>query len=467
MTRNCWRAAIALLCVAITGCAGVPLEAGRTQSLELVRQRVTAPVGDAAARSGAAQPDAAVERQLSEWLASPLTLDAAVRIALLRNPQLQSAWAQLGLSAADVFEAGHLQNPGVSAALLMPLGDATGNKFSAGASLGFSELLLHRASKRMADAQFSGTQATVAYRILAVVSDTQRAWVDAVAASQRLAVRQSVREAAEVTADLAGRYAEAGNLNPLALQVQRAAASEARIAVRRAEAEFLDARTALLKQLGLGTNVSWTLPQSLPAVGDDAALVLSRLQTQAREQRLDLIAARHQVDALTGRRDATRRYRYVTRGDIGASFEREAEGSRRLGPSASLELPLFQQGQGRVARADAELQQALGLQRELELAVDADVQQQLQRVALARDAAAAYHEALIPQREAIVARLQEQANYMLVDTFSVLLAKQQEYAAYDGYVDAVEDYWRSRVALLRAVGTQLAAALPVATEDTP
>jgi len=95
------------------------------------------------------------------------------------------------------------------------------------------------------------------------------------------------------------------------------------------------------------------------------------------------------------------------------------------------------------------------------------VQQQLQRVALARDAAAAYREALIPQREAIVARLQEQANYMLVDTFSVLLAKQQEYAAYDDYVDAVQDYWRSRVALLHAVGTQLAAALPVATEDTP
>ena len=152
----------------------------------------------------------------------------------------------------------------------------------------------------------------------------------------------------------------------------------------------------------------------------------------------------------------------LARSDAGAAFEREADGSKRLGPSVSLELPLFQQGQGRVVRAVAELEQAQAVQRELEIAIDADVQQQLQRVALASDAATGYREGLIPQREAIVARLQEQANFMIVDTFKVLLAKQQEYAAYDGYVDAVQDYWRARVALLRAVGTQLVATLPVA-----
>jgi cobalt-zinc-cadmium efflux system outer membrane protein len=272
MSMNCWRIAVVTLCVAITGCAGVPLEAGRSRSLDLVKQRVQAPVGATAASSGAADLDTALQKQIVAWLDSPLTLDAAVRIALLRNPRLQVAWARLGLSAADIFEAGRLQNPTLSAVLLMPLGDAAGNKFSAGASLGFTELLLRRSTQRIAAAEFEGMQAEVADRILTVVSDTQRAWVDAVAAAQRLNVRQSVREVADVTAELAGRYAEAGNINQLELQVQRAAASEARIAVRRVDAEFTDARSTLLKQLGLGTDAQWTLPAALPAMGDDAPL---------------------------------------------------------------------------------------------------------------------------------------------------------------------------------------------------
>jgi len=466
MSMNAWRAATAMLSLAIAGCAAVPLEAGRSGSLGLVQQRVPAALSDAATRAVTArETDAAVQTQLRAWLASPLTLDAAVRIALLRNPRMQVAWAQIGTSAADVFEAGRLQNPAVSAALLFPLGDAAGNKFSVGASLGFAELLLRRASTHIAAADFERRKAEVAGAILDVVSDTQRVWVDAVAAAQRMRVRQAIHEAADVASDLAGRYLEAGNVGDLELQVQRAAASEARIAARRAEAELADARSTLLKQLGLGTDAIWSLPDSLPAVQDDAPLELLRLQAQAREQRLDLIAARHRVDALTQRLGATRRYRFLARSDAGAAFEREADGSKRLGPSVSLELPLFQQGQGRVVRAVAELEQAQAVQRELEIAIDADVQQQLQRVALASDAATGYREGLIPQREAIVARLQEQANFMIVDTFKVLLAKQQEYAAYDGYVDAVQDYWRARVALLRAVGTQLVATLPVAATE--
>jgi cobalt-zinc-cadmium efflux system outer membrane protein len=147
--------------------------------------------------------------------------------------------------------------------------------------------------------------------------------------------------------------------------------------------------------------------------------------------------------------------------------EREGDGSRRVGPQVSLELPVFQQGQGRVARDIAALAQARAAERSIELAIDAELQQQLQRVGIAHAAAEGYRSGLIPQREAIVAQMQQRTNQMLVDTFALLLARQQEQAAYDGYVDAVQDYWRSRVALLQAVGTQLVAALPPKMEDQP
>ena len=54
----------------------------------------------------------------------------------------------------------------------------------------------------------------------------------------------------------------------------------------------------------------------------------------------------------------------------------------------------------------------------------------------------------------MVARITEQANFMLVDSFAVLLARQQEYAAYAGYVDAQLKFWNAHVDLMRAVGSQ-------------
>ncbi|MBK9251471.1 MAG: hypothetical protein IPM70_06030 [Proteobacteria bacterium] len=65
----------------------------------------------------------------------------------------------------------------------------------------------------------------------------------------------------------------------------------------------------------------------------------------------------------------------------------------------------------------------------------------------------AYREGLIPEREAVVARLTEQANYMLVDSFAVLMARQQEYDAYAGYVDAQLKFWNAHVELQRAMGS--------------
>lgn len=44
---------------------------------------------------------------------------------------------------------------------------------------------------------------------------------------------------------------------------------------------------------------------------------------------------------------------------------------------------------------------------------------------------------------------------MLIGVFELLVAKQQEYDAYAGYLDAVRDYWTARTELARAVGRQL------------
>jgi cobalt-zinc-cadmium efflux system outer membrane protein len=178
------------------------------------------------------------------------------------------------------------------------------------------------------------------------------------------------------------------------------------------------------------------------------------LVARALEQRLDISAARKHVQALSRRLDATRRYRALPDSRVGVALEREPDGAKRVGPALEVALPLFQQGQGALARSEAQLLEAEAMLAELESAAQAQLVRQWSRLELAREQVKAYREGLIPEREAVVARTTERANYMLVDSFAVLLARQQEYSAYAGYVDAQLTYWNAHVDLLQATGSQ-------------
>jgi len=454
MFNTNWRMPCALVMSALAaGCASLPLKQGQSQVDALLQARTPPTITAPAQRSVDAQ---GIDAQIAQWLAEPLTLERAQRIVLLRNPRIRAEYAQLGLTAADVFEAGRLQNPTLGLSWLLPLGAAQGEKVSASLGVAITDLLLRGARQRMASAQFEGVQQMVAGTVLDLLTQTQLAWFDCVAATQRVAVRRSIADAAQLAADLATQYYQAGNIAQLQLQLQLAEASQARIEMQAAELTLTDARAQLQTQLGLGASQStWTVPDILPQVPLQKPAHEARpLQALALQQRLDLAAARNRAKALQLRHDTSRRYRYMSNLRLGVEMEREADGAKRLGPGAQLGLPLFQQGQGVIARAEAELARAEAEVVELENSIQSDVARQLQRMELARLQAQAYREGLIPQRENVVARLREQANFMLVDSFTVLTARQQEYAAYAGYVDAAQRYWTAQTELSRAMGSQ-------------
>jgi len=161
------------------------------------------------------------------------------------------------------------------------------------------------------------------------------------------------------------------------------------------------------------------------------------------------------VGALTDGLDLTRKYRYLGAIDLGAQYERDTDRNRLLGPSLSLQLPLFSQGQAPVLRAQSRLELAQAALATKELEVSNGVKRSYERVAAARKRVDRLREEIIPLREAVVARTQEQVNYMLVGAFDLLRVKQEEYDAYQQYLEAVRDYWQARVELARAAGTRL------------
>ena len=394
------------------------------------------------------------ERQaIGLWLDQPMTLDAALRVAMLRSPRLQEAYAHQGLARAEVLEAVEISNPRLSLSRLSL--DGGGSDRSVGLSLPLVDLLMLPSRTRLAKLEYERATFEITGAVLGVVADVEAAWYVHVAARQVAAMREAVAEGAAASAELAARFHEAGNISDLQLAQEQAAASEARIAALRARAQAGRDRLALNLVLGLhGDEADWEASENLPLPvprEDDVAL-LARL---AAEGNPELLAARKEAEVLADALGLTRSLRWLGGSEIGYERERDGDGARLQGPHIALELPLFNQGQARVARAQAQLAAALARVDQAELSATQGVRLGSEAVSALREVVQLHRESLVPQREAIVARQQERQNFMLIGVFELVQAKLAEYDAYQAYLEAVRDYWLARVQLSRAVGQRL------------
>lgn len=436
------------LAAALAGCASLSPQPRGDDISPLLQSRGANAV-DWDAVGAPAGERAAIDR----WLEQPMTLEAALRVAMLRSPRLQEDYARLGLARAEVLEAVQVENPRLSLSRLSV--DGGGHNRTAGLSLPLLDLLLMPARARLASADYERSRLEVASSVLGVAADVQVAWYEYVAARQVAAMRAAVAEGAAASAELAQRFHDAGNISELQLRQEQAIASQARIDALRAKADAGRHRLALNALLGLsGAQADWEADDNLPlpvAEEDDP----ERLLALATEGNLELLAARQEAQVLADALGLTQKLRWLGGSEIGYEKEEEADGKRLRGPHLALEIPVFNQGQAKLARAQAQLAGALARVARAELSSRNGVRLGAEAVAAMREVVATHRESLVPQREAIVARQQERQNFMLIGVFELVQAKVAEYDAYQAYLEAVRDYWLARVELSRAVGQRL------------
>ncbi len=66
-----------------------------------------------------------------------------------------------------------------------------------------------------------------------------------------------------------------------------------------------------------------------------------------------------------------------------------------------------------------------------------------------------YRHTVLPLREQIVDLTLKNYNYMLTGAFDLIMAKQQEFEAYQKYLEAIRDYWIIRADMQRSLGGRL------------
>ena len=403
---------------------------------------------------GEPSPDA-VDASVRELLASDLTPESAIQVAFLRNRMLAAALAEVGIAQAEFVKAGLLPNPVLSAEVRFGIGAA-----GTGAELDLIQQLVSILQiplrKRVAEAELEATKLAVGAAMFDLASEVKEAFFEAQAAEQTQGLRRSVAEGTALAADVARRQHEAGNITDLDLAVQRALHEEAKLALADAEIRALESREQLTALMGLwGEETRWSVIPRLAAV-PVAEPPLAGLESLAVTRRLDLAAERQRTASASRSVALTRFYGLVPEATTGLHSEREIEGGLwSLGPSLDIPIPIFDQGQARVAIARGQLRRSEESFAALAVQIRSEVRSAWARLEAARSRAVYTERVVLPLRTQILDETQLEYNGMLVGVYQLLQAKRDEIEAGGASVEALRAYWVSRVQLERALGTSL------------
>lgn len=427
------------------GCATIDQRSSFDQVEKLVAERLPQRVQwhqDASA-------DMAIADAIANMLKDELTLDEAVQIALLNNRNLQAKFEDLGISQAELVQAGLLQNPVFSAERLKSdIGVAT----SFGVLQDFLSILSLPLRTKVSQASFEQTQNEVALAVLDLAAEVKAAYYSAQAETQALELYKQVAEATQAAAELAERQYQAGNASRLDQSNQQAFYAQALLDAGRVETQEFSGREKLNRLLGLwGTHTVWKLTPRLPEL--PAALKpADDFEQLAIAQRLDLAAAKKEVESLNYSLGYARTWGTANVFDIGYSRNRESDGELLKGPQIEFSLPIFDQGQGVRGRALGKLRQAE--QRLTALAIDirSQVREGWNRLAGLQQQAKFYGEVLLPIRRRVTQEMQLRYNAMLEGVFQLLNAKQNEIETAREYIYALRDYWLAYGDFEKALG---------------
>ena len=433
------------------GCAQVPKEAGFNDVKDLVEQRVDYRLH----WNRETQADQEVEKAIEVLLKNELTPETAVQIALLNNPNLQAVYEDLGITQADVVEAGLLENPVLFGQARFPNKSGESTNYEFGITQNFLNILMLPARKKLSAIRFEQVKLQVADRVIQLSAEVQKSYFAAIGAKQIRNMRNEISLAAGNSFELAQRLHSAGNIGDLELATENAHFEQMRLELANSEIAILDAREQLTRLMGLwGHQTDWRLPEQLPDIPTNE-ISLEHLESMAIENRLDLAAEKKGVEALAQALGITIDWRWVGQIEVGISTERETDRTWVTGPALAIELPIFNQRQADIARLESQLRRSQKRLTAQAIEIRSEVRSLRNHLVMQRNLIDHYRGTVLPLKERIVDLTLKNYNYMLTGAFDLLVVKQQELEAYQKYLEALRGYWIVRADMQRSLGGRL------------
>jgi len=425
--------------VALAGCAGMQHGLG----FDNVRQDVGQRTGMLVQWDSGSNADLDARAAVRDLLGQALTADAATQVALLSNRELQAVYEELDIAQADLVQAGLLRNPVFSGEIRWSSDGGPGIVIDVAQD--FVSVLLAPLRKARAQAAFESAKQRVTAAVLVLAGQTREAFYDLQASEQLLEMRRSVVEATAASRELAERLRAAGNNRELDVANERALHEQSNLDLAAAEADAIARRERMNELMGLwGDDASaWHITARMPGI-PDAESDATGLERGAVERSLALTVARGEVEIAARELGIVKPLGSIDQAEIGIAAERETEGDWSLGPSLTLPIPLFDQGQAAIGAAGARLRQARERYFAAAVRVRAEARAAYAAATAARDRALYFERVMLPLRQTIVDETLLQYNAMQVGAFQLLMAKRDQIETGAQYVAALRDYWLAR-----------------------
>jgi len=426
------------------GCASLSADGGFTPVEQAARERL----GKEVRWARTDEDQALIAERVDALLAEALTMDAAVQLALLNNRGLQADFFELGITEAEVVQAGTLPNPGFSFSRLTRGSEV---ELERGWHINLARLLALPLVRGAESRRFAQAQGAAATRVLALAADTRKAWVQAVAAEESVRYSAQVARAAEAGAELARRMAQAGNFNKLQQLREQSFYADAALNLARAERAQRATRERLTRLLGLwGAQATFRLPERLPDL-PAAPREQPDIEQRAIAERLDVQAARLATEQTARNLGLTRTTRFVNVLELGVLNNGSNEAPTQRGWEVTLELPLFDWGTAKVARAESVYRQALNRAAETAVNARSEVREAYGGYRSAWDIARHHRDELVPLKQRIAEENVLRYNGMLIGVFELLADARSQIASVNAAIDALRDFWLAEAELQMAL----------------
>ena len=239
--------------------------------------------------------------------------------------------------------------------------------------------------------------------------------------------------------------------------------ADAALGLARSEQIHRSARERLARLLGLwGEQLAFKLPERLPDL-PDAPKDQPDIEHLALSQRLDVQAARLSAEQTAKNLRLTQVTRFISVFELGLVRNTSNEAPRQTGWEIGLELPLFDWGGARNAKAEGIYMQSLHQAAATAINARSEVREAYGNYRASYDIARHHREEIVPLKKRISEEQVLRYNGMLIGVFELLADARSQISSVNASIDALRDFWLAKADLDAALIGRASLSMPTAS----
>jgi outer membrane protein, heavy metal efflux system len=340
-----------LFCLFTFGCATVDPEP-KWQELETLSEERT---GEQMIWERTDEDAEIIKNRIDILLRDGLSRKEAIQVALLNNRMLQALFENIGVAEANLVQAGLLTNPVLDFFFAFPITSAN----TGGGLLAFlSDLWTIPARKRVFEKRAQATIRQVGVTVVDTASEAALAYDEVLYRKASLELeKENLRIISNIQKRVKIRFGH-GFGNEFDVRLAETEFFDQQVVLEDSRKALTMAEVRLRKALSLPDEQIEVEPSDSLEILPEDTWDVEKLVPFALENRLDLAFARISVEQAENRLgfEKTQVFRNVA---VGGAYEGDfGKGNDNSGgPIIGIELPIFDQNQAQIAKADYELRQ--------------------------------------------------------------------------------------------------------------